>query len=130
MTMTTTAAATETKETLTIVTFAVYRNESASIHATGCPDIKRDAQKHSGHAHGSYATIEAALLDYNADFIAEGSEGYGLDSFKIPACATRVDAANRKGFKFSKALGTYAPPAAADLSPAKKAWITRRAKKA
>lgn len=73
----------------TMVNFQISSDTIASIHKTGCPDIAKDVRAHDGLAVDGFATVQAAIDDLNADFVAEGSAGWPRESFKIPACATR-----------------------------------------
>lgn len=58
-------------------------------HKAGCSDLKKLAQRHDVLPVEEIATKHDAWLDYNSDFLAEGSGAYDID---WKACANHVPA--------------------------------------
>lgn len=58
-------------------------------HKAGCSDLKKLAVRHDVHGVDEIATKHDAWLDYNADFLAEGSGAYDID---WKACANHIPA--------------------------------------
>lgn len=69
----------------------INTNGNVIVHAANCADVARDVKKHglgnhfpADHYSFNYSTKFEAWLDYNADFLAEGSGAWTLE-FK-PCC--------------------------------------------
>ena len=77
-----------------VLNYSVSRDYIASFHREGCRDIQRERRRGHGYS-ASLETIEAEnidvaverwLEDLNADFVAEGSEGYDESYVKVYPC--------------------------------------------
>lgn len=68
-----------------LLNYSISRDHIASVHRTGCKDIKRDCIEHGVYQpYTGFATVEEALADFIDGEMTE--MGYSVDDVKVYSC--------------------------------------------
>lgn len=78
----------------TLIQFQRQRDAIASVHRTGCRDIRREAQEMAGIIHDGHETAQAAVDFWIDDEMLE--MGWTADDVKVHNCATTKGSRSNK----------------------------------